>query len=210
MAVLSKQHVPPLYNLNHFIINCPIFQYVHKFFTVCSHFVHFSISLLFPVPFRRRSVCRILCLLLFPLPPASIYIIRFIIVNPAGCTKNMFCFRLIHTVHNHFPENVQKLYTAPSVHFAGKSSYTPTYPHYPHFFSVYHQFSPDKESEVTFCTHLINFPFSTKNTRFCLDKYSPPAIVRQPGSSEKNDAHILSFAFFEQHSPHMARNIPHF
>lgn len=97
----------------------------------------------------------------------------------------MFCFRLIHTIHNHFPENVQKLYTSTSVRFTGKSSYTPTYPHYPHFFSVYHQFSPDKEICGSFCTHLINFPFSTKNTRFCLDRLFHPTVVCQPGFKEK-------------------------
>lgn len=122
----------------------------------------------------------------------------------------MFCFRLIHTIHNHFPENVQKLCTSTSVRFTGKSSYTPTYPHYPHFFSVYHQFSPDKEICGSFCTHLINFPFSTKNTRFCLDRLSHPTVVCQPGFKEKKDTQVLSFSVFAHHPSHIPKNAPHF
>lgn len=104
MAVLSKQHVPPLYNLNHFIINCPIFQYVHKFFTVCSHFVHFSISLLFPVPFGRRSVCRILCLLIISLT-ARIHLHNSIYYcKPSRLHKKYVLF----STHPHCPQSFSR------------------------------------------------------------------------------------------------------
>lgn len=131
-------------------------------------------------------------------------------VNQTSCTKSMFDFVHIHIVHTYPQSFPPKLSTSIFIGFSAFSSYTPTYPHYPHFFSVYHQFSPDKEICGSFCTHLINFPFSTKNTRFCLDRLSHPTVVCQPGFKEKKDTQVLSFSVFAHHPSHNPKNAPHF
>ena len=57
------------------------------------------------------------------------------------CTKNLFSSSLIHTIHTFSTNIIKKLFTSYLVHFKGKNSYAPSYPHYPHFFNVYHQLS---------------------------------------------------------------------
>lgn len=78
-------------------------------------------------------------------------IIRHIMVNLANCTKNLFYSLFIHIIHTLFAANVEKLCTPYFVHFRGKCSYAPTYPHYPQFFSVNHQFSPSNYFQRLFC-----------------------------------------------------------
>jgi len=91
-------------------------------------------------------------------------------VNLANCTKNLFYSPVVHIIHTVFAKNVEKLCTPHLVHFKGKSSYTPSYPHYPHLFYVYHHLSPSKVHQPDFCVYLINLHISTKNTRIILDR----------------------------------------
>lgn len=106
-----------------------------------------------------------------------IYIIFPIIVNPADCTKCMFCFSFIHIIHNFLTVHTHDLSTLIFVHFSGKSSYTPIYPHYPQFFSVYHHFSTAYSISSFFCILVINFTISSENTPFLLDKKMTETLV---------------------------------
>ena len=106
-------------------------------------------------------------------------IIRHIMVNLANCTKNLLYSRFIHIIHRLLTQNVEKLYTPFPVHFRGKCSYAPTYPHYPQSFSVYRQFSPSIIFHRVFCGFVLNFHISTKSTRFRLDKNYGSTIVPQ-------------------------------
>ena len=69
-------------------------------------------------------------------------IIRVVMVNLAHCTKITFDFQVIHIIHIDFPHFGGFLSTPKGGHFSGKSSYAPSYPHYPQFFSIINPFSP--------------------------------------------------------------------
>lgn len=142
-----------MYNLIYSIIIRPIFQEVHNF-----------------LQFARVSLIR---LHLFSI----IYIILHIIVNPAGCTKNMFYFSLMHIIHNIPTGHTHDLCTPFFVCFSAKSSYTPIYPHYPQFFSVSRRRSTFLSPPAIFCILVINFTISAKNTPFLLDKKMPKSFV---------------------------------
>lgn len=86
------------------------------------------------------------------------------------CTKNLFSSSLIHTIHTFSTNIIKKLFTSYLVHFKGKNSYAPSYPHYPHFFNVYHQLSTPVFPHWNFCIYVINFQISPKNTSISLDK----------------------------------------
>ena len=81
---------------------------------------------------------------------------------------------VLFLVYPHYPhfflQVVEKIFTLKPVHFKGKSSYTPTYPHYPQLFAVYQRLSPSEVQHSHFCIDLINFNISTKNTIPSLDK----------------------------------------
>lgn len=100
-------------------------------------------------------------------------------VNLAGCTKNGSDSPFIHIIHTPSRAIVEKLCTIHAAGFRRKRTYTPIYPHYPHFFSVS---LPDFSAGILpacFCTDLINFIISTKNTRLSLDKFALPAFVQK-------------------------------
>ena len=54
-------------------------------------------------------------------------------VNLAHCTKNVFDPHFIHIIHIDIPPFPPYSSPIASLMFTGKSTYTPTYPHYPHF-----------------------------------------------------------------------------
>ncbi len=151
MATSKTAHFQ-LYNLIYSITNLDFIQCFHKYFTFLIHIKKKG--------FRRTANYS--------------DIIRHIMVNLANCTENLFYSPAIHIIHTDFPKNVDKLCTSLLVHFKGKSSYTPTYPHYPQFFSVYHHLSPYGTLQFYFCVYLINLHISTKNTRISLDKTKGP------------------------------------
>lgn len=67
---------------------------------------------------------------------------RTLIVNQAHCTKCMFVFGLIHTLHNN-PHTYSPFLSPPAtLHFTSKLSYAPSCPHYPHFSTCFSPFPP--------------------------------------------------------------------
>lgn len=142
-----------MYNLIYSIIIRPIFQEVHNFFTVCPG---------------------------EPYPPSSP---QYNLHNsphyckPSRLHKNMFCFSLIHIIHNIPTGHAHDLCTPFFVCFSAKSSYTPIYPHYPQFFSVSRRRSTFLSPPAIFCILVINFTISAKNTPFLLDKKMPKIFV---------------------------------
>ena len=85
----------------------------------------------------------------------------FLMVNLADCTKIMFDPQVIHIVHSAGPSQSSDLSTSFFPLFLPKSSYAPTYPHYPHPETVYNWKGGSGFQILHFCTHLINLPIST-------------------------------------------------
>lgn len=78
------------------------------------------------------------------------YITCDFMVNLAHCTKITFDSQVIHIIHNRLSQIQEILSTPPPVHFRAKSSYAPTYPHYPQFFATITPFPPSIPNKLFF------------------------------------------------------------
>lgn len=233
MAVLSKRHNLPLYNLNYFIINFPIFQYIHKFFTVCSHFVHFlscfspgpfsaalqrgiflvfraALLLSFPLLPDRSQPCRALCLLWFPLS-ASFYLHNSIYYcKPSRLHKKYVLF----STHPHYPQSFSRK-CAKVMHinfcpfYRKKQLYTNLSTLSTFFLCLSPVFSRQGNLRLfLYTSHKFSF-FDKKYTILPWQTF-PPTVVCQPGFNEKKDTQVLSFSVFAHHPSHIPKNAPHF
>ena len=101
----------------------------------------------------------------------SVDIILPFIVNQTNCTKIMFDFWLIHFIHTNPQFPCWNLSTQNMPILWDKSTYTPSYPHYPQFYPRenyrIHRFS----QLFYFCTHFIKFYFSTSFYHKTIDNY---------------------------------------
>ena len=80
--------------------------------------------------------------------------------KPTNCTKFMFDFLLIHFIHNYPQGPCWKLSALKMPIFEEKHGYTPSYPHYPHFYPRGCALFHGKINLCYFCTHFIKFIFS--------------------------------------------------
>ncbi len=83
-------------------------------------------------------------------------------VNLAHCTRTQVPFAVVHIFHIFPRQNPPFFSTAENLDFHRKSSYAPSYPHYPHFFSSFHSVPTTKLFHPHFCEDVINLPVSTK------------------------------------------------
>ena len=83
-------------------------------------------------------------------------------VNLAHCTRTQVPFAVVHIFHIFPRQNPPFFSTAENLNFHRKSSYAPSYPHYPHFFSSFHSVPTTKLFHPHFCEDVINLPVSTK------------------------------------------------
>ena len=100
----------------------------------------------------------------------SVDIIHHIIVNQTNCTKIMFDFWLIHFIHTNPQFSCWNLSTRNMPILWDKSSYAPSYPHYPQFYPR-ENFRFSRISHLFyFCTHFIKFHFMTYFSTKPIDK----------------------------------------
>ena len=100
----------------------------------------------------------------------SVDIIRCIIVNQTNCTKIMFDFWLIHFIHTNPQFTCWNLSTWNMPILWDKSSYTPSYPHYPQFYPRENYRFSGISQLFYFCTHFIKFHFMTSFSTKPIDK----------------------------------------
>ena len=86
-----------------------------------------------------------------------------IMVNLAHCTRTQVPFWFVHNFHIFLRQNPPFLSTPKNLDFHRKSSYAPSYPHYPQSFSSFHILPMTKLFHPHFCELVINLPDSTKN-----------------------------------------------
>ena len=100
----------------------------------------------------------------------SVDINPLFIVNQTDCTKIMFDFWLIHFIHINPQFPCWNLSTWNMPILLDKSSYTPSYPHYPQFYPRENYHFPGISQLFYFCTHFIKFQFATSFSTKTIDK----------------------------------------
>ena len=90
-------------------------------------------------------------------------------VNYTYYTKTMFVFLPVHIIPIFLYTLPTKLSTSDFVHFKAKISYTPSYPHYPHFFDCFYFPILFILPKFYFCILVINLKSTELNTWISID-----------------------------------------